>query len=94
MRKKLTETGRMDRYSDNLIEYNAPDLLSRYQMTEFDDGDLNNRRNSTEQNSVEQRVLEVTKKLQVPVPVRTNNLATGRRTPYQLGNRDQIFHCV
>ena len=58
-RNNITEANRMDRYSDNESENGVAEVLSRDQMTEFEDGYLLNRKINIGQNSGDQRFLEI-----------------------------------
>ena len=53
-KSNITETSRMDSYSDNESEYSVPEVLTREHITDFDIGDLINLGKITEQNSVDQ----------------------------------------
>ena len=57
-----TETAsitRMEGYSDNESECSLPEVFSREQTNDFDNGDLLGRRTNSEQNMVNQRFLEM-----------------------------------
>ena len=53
----------MDGYSDNESEFSIPEVLSRDQVDEFDNGDLLDRRVNLEQNSVDRRFLEMNRQI-------------------------------
>ena len=53
----------MEYSSDNESECSVPEVLSRDQMTEFENGEILDRRNNSEQSSVEQRFLEMNKQI-------------------------------
>ena len=62
-RNSSTETYVMDTYSDTESESSIPEVLSRRQMTEFDDGNLINSQNNAELNDVNQRFSEMNKQI-------------------------------
>ena len=53
----------MEQNSDNESEYSFPNTLSRNQMNEFENGDLINVRQNSSSNSVDQRFMEMNKKI-------------------------------
>ena len=53
----------MDRHSDTESECSVPEVLSRDQMAEFDDGNLIRIRCTSEQKSIDQRFLEMNKQI-------------------------------
>ena len=57
------ELENMEYSSDHESERSVPEVLSRDQMTEFENGEILGRRNNSEQNSVEQRFLEMNKQI-------------------------------
>ena len=62
-RNNITEANTMDRYSDNESESGVPEVLSRYQMTEFEDGELLDRKVNIGQNSGHRRFLEMNRQV-------------------------------
>ena len=58
-----TETYVVDTYSDTESGSSIPEVLSRRQMTEFDDGDLINSQKNAERNDVNQRFSEMNKQI-------------------------------
>ena len=52
-----------DRYSDAESEDSVPDVVTREQMSEFDNSDLLNSRNMVEQRTVNQRFSEMNKQI-------------------------------
>ena len=56
-------SSRVEQNSDNESECSFPDLLSRNQMNEFDNGDLINNRHDSALNSVDQRFMEMNKQI-------------------------------
>ena len=53
----------VDRHSDTVSECSVPEVLSRDQMAEFDDGNLIRTRCTPEQKSIDQRFLEMNKQI-------------------------------
>ena len=53
----------MDRYSDTESEGSVPEVLTREQMTEFNNGDLIFNRNDSEMNVVNQQFCEMNKQI-------------------------------
>ena len=49
--------------SGNEIELGVPDVLSRAQMIEFDEGDLLNRKNDVEHNNIERRFSDMSRQI-------------------------------
>ena len=62
-RNNITEANRMDRYSDNGSECIVSEVLSRDQMTEFENGGFLDRRVNIGQNSVDRRFSEVDRQI-------------------------------
>ena len=51
------------RRSDNESEASFPELLTREQMTDLDNDDLLNRRQSNERNTIDQRLYEMNRQI-------------------------------
>ena len=57
------ETDNMYRTSDNESGSSSPDVLSREQMTEFDNDDLLNREGNHDRNRIEQRFSDMNRRI-------------------------------